>query len=475
MYQKRKDFIGRLGKIAALLIGFIAILFFASGVVEGLIGGVVSLAFALPVGFSKDTFKHLSSSELETLTEEELKKYSEIKEEHTILQAAKLARKEVADEIAVWKAKNDILEAAVEGITKNLQGLNSKTSRKDENLVKFSNELKVFLKPIADGEVKFNQKRVAYNINADEIFKAAIVMTTGTPTLATDYLMPYLESGIKKLSKINLVILKYITVVSKNINGEWNQYSWREQATITNNCNYVLENATNPNTNSSTYITNKKNVVKWQAKSVLTEELMTDANEAYNDARQNMAEDMLRFLERELLSGADSAITLHGILNYGTVLNMPSLENTIDAPTKIQIIDNAITQVYSQGKVRPNVILVNAGDFQEMKNTMDLNLNTVQYAYVKITDNTLTISGVPVEVHDLLTKDTFVCGNLAYFNFIYKKQITEDMTNYNGTDWENNRISIKRDARGLSYMADCDQDKLVVDTYTNAAVFLQSL
>ena len=183
---------------------------------------------------------------------------------------------------------------------------------------------------------------------------------------------------------------------------------------------------------------------------------------------------ILQLVEQTILTG-DGVDGWKGITGYAKTLNYAPAANSLADPTMFDVLLTAITQIYAIGKGNPNVIILNESDWLKLMTAIDANGNKLDLNYVKIIGNDITIAGIPVIVHSLMTSDKFAVADASKYNFIYKQQMEESIANQNNNDWEYNRIAYKRELRAVGYVKGNDENCFVSDTFTNGITFLKTV
>jgi HK97 family phage major capsid protein len=150
---------------------------------------------------------------------------------------------------------------------------------------------------------------------------------------------------------------------------------------------------------------------------------------------QEMAADVLRELDEQVLVGTGTSPSLRGI----TTTASPQTEAY--ATSRLNTIFVAMMSLMTTERARPNLLVFRPSDWALIHN----DIVTSSYSAVQYVQNGLTplLFGVPVALHEDLTSGVGLVMDPALYAVIYRQGLVVEQTNSNGTGFNNLQLSIR--------------------------------
>jgi len=412
-------------------------------------------------------FNLLSIKEVDTLSEEEIKEYSEAKsefEKEQIINDVKeitkdLMKKEDFDKFLDGLQKEEDFEAFKNQVNEKLENL-SKTIIEDigEKEVGFE----AALKSAWEGMKK--RFKDDPNINSAEMSIKALPMTTTTWSASSNY--PFLqddqESGIAKAPITPLTFVQDVQTLAP-ISPNSDKWTWIERGTVTDGTNSdVAENGAFGVVEVA-YNKQETSVKKIANYTKITREMLEDWNEFSMAVNELVNELLLTTLNDDLFTAIQ-----------GISVEFDANGLTTSTPSVWDVIRVTIAQIMSSGKTKwiPNKIYMNPIDVAEQDIDKDSNGNYIFPPFIM--PNGMQVKGIVISETTDIDVGYFEIADMKKVAKRFKRAIDIRVWEQNATDVQNDLLTITGSLRYASRIKTVDYSAFVYDSFDAAIAILTS-
>jgi len=266
---------------------------------------------------------------------------------------------------------------------------------------------------------------------------------------AGPFYYPHLVPGIVGINQMPLNVEAFLPsgatdspVVSYIIEASW-----------TNAADMVLEAGTKPTMTVETFQRVNEPVTKVAQIYKMTDEMMLDASQVKSWIDARLLYGLNRKVQDQLLNGNGTLPQLRGLnLRSGFETTVVSASLGGDSGAWATAILAQITAIRNVGFTEPNAILVNPLDWAVIQDLKDANgqyLNGGPWgrSYGNNAPNVTSFWGLPLVATLSQPQGTALVGNFSDAQVWNRQGVTVEMTNSDGTDFQNDIVTVRAERR----------------------------